>query len=136
MKNRIIFKKINWTVFFIILFLGIFTAVIIFNDLNTQITFGEEGQSRVAFRWGILHTIILIIILISSLCLSIVWKRIFPFNVPIAIIIIGLCYELIFLTFTIGWVGFNGTFGFFIALVIGVILIVSYLLYDFLGNRK
>lgn len=135
MKNKNTLKTINWVTFIIILLVGIFTAGFTLYDLNTQVAFGEEGQSRAGFRWGILQKIILFTILLSSFLLSIGWKRLFPFNIPIAIIIAGLCYELFFLTFTIGWVGFVGTFGFLIAFLIGIILIISYTVIKFLESR-
>lgn len=63
------------------------------------------------------------------------WKRLFPFNVPIAIILVGFCYVLLFLTCTIGWVGIQGILGFFISFFIGMILIISYLI-SFLIQRR
>ncbi len=136
MKNKNILKTINWTTFTTIVLVGIVTAAITLYDLNTDTTYGEEGQSRAEFRWFFLHTIISVAILSISSFLALGWKRLFPFNVPIAIIIVGFCYALFFLTFTIGWVGLIGIFGFFIAFLIGVILIVSYSIFNFLENRK
>lgn len=136
MKNNNTLKTINWVTFIIILMVGIFTAGMTLYDLNTQIAFGEEGQSRAGFRWGVFHIILLVIILLSASFLGFAWKLLFPFNIPIAIIIAGLCYQLFFLTFTIGWVGLNGTFGFFIAFLIGIILIISYTVIKFLESRK
>ena len=136
MKNKNTLKTINWVTFIIILMVGIFTAGMTLYDLNTQVAFGEEGQSRAGFRWGILQKIILAIIILSSFLLSIGWKRLFPFNVPIAIIIAGLYYQLFFFTFTIGWVGFVGTFGFLIAFLIGIVLIISYTVLKFIESRK
>ena len=124
MKSKKVFLTINWVTFTIILLVGISTAALTLYDLNTQITFGEESQSRAGFRWGIIHKIILITVFLSTSLLCFGWKRLFPFNVPIAIIIAGLCYQLFFFTFTIGWVGFVGTFGFLIAFMVGVILII------------
>lgn len=136
MKNNNTLKTINWVTFIVILMVGIFTAGMTLYDLNTQIAFGEEGQSRAGFRWGIFHIILLVIILLSASFLGFAWKLLFPFNIPIAIIIAGLCYQLFFLTFTIGWVGLNGIFGFFIAFLIGIILIISYTVIKFLESRK
>ena len=136
MKNNNTLKTINWVTFIVILMVGIFTAGMTLYDLNTQIAFGEEGQSRAGFRWGIFHIILLVIILLSASFLGFAWKLLFPFNIPIAIIIAGLCYQLFFLTFTIGWVGLNGTFGFFIAFLIGIILIISYTVLKFIESRK
>lgn len=136
MKNKKIILTINWVTFTIILLVGISTAALTLYDLNTQITFGEESQSRAGFRWGIIHKIILITVFLSTSLLCFGWKRLFPFNVPIAIIIAGLCYQLFFFTFTIGWVGFIGTFGFLVAFMVSVILIICYLVFKFLEIRK
>ncbi|WP_144510104.1 RND transporter [Bacillus sp. FJAT-22090] len=136
MKNKNILKTINWVAFATIVLAGIVTALITLYDLNTQTIYGEEGQSRAGIRWGFLHTIISVVILFMSSFLALGWKRLFPFNVPIAIIIAGFYYVLFFLTFTIGWVGFLGIFGFFIAFLIGVGLIVSYLVLYLLERRK
>lgn len=136
MKNKNTLKTINWVTFIIILMVGIFTAGFTLYELNAQVAFGEEEQSRAGFRWGTFHIILLVIILLSASFLGFAWKFLFPFNMPIAIIIAGLCYQLFFLTFTIGWVGLNGTFGFLIAFLIGIILIISYSVFNILKSRK
>ena len=135
-KNKNILKTINWATFTTIVLVGVVTAAITLYDLNTDTTYDEEGQSRAEFRWGFLHTIISVTILLISSFLALGWKRLFPFNVPIAIILVGFCYALFFFTFTIGWVGLIRIFGFFIALLIGVILIISYSVFNFLEGRK
>lgn len=132
MKNNNILKTINWVTFTTIVLGGIVTVAITLYDLNTDTT----EQSRAEFRWGFLHTIISVTILLISTFLVLGWKRLYPFNIPFAIIIVGFCYVLFFFTFTIGWVGFLGIFGFFIAFVTGVILIVSYAVLYFLESRK
>jgi len=136
MKNKNIFKTINWATFATVVLVGVVTAAITLYDLNTDTTYGEESQSSVVFRWSFLRTIFSVVILLISSFLALGWKRLFPFNVPIAIIIVGFCYALFFLTFTRGWVGSIGIFGFFIAFLIGIILIVSYSVLNFLESRK
>lgn len=138
MKNQNNLKTINWAIFTSIILVGVVTAAITLFDLNstTHTTIGEEAQSRADFRWGSLHTIILVAILFISSFLVWGWKRVFPYNVPIAIIIAGFCYVLFFQTFTVGWVGIQGIIGFFIAFLIGIILILSYLVFNFLESRK
>ncbi len=138
MKNKTNLKTLNWAIFTTIVLVGVVTAAITLYGLNstTHTTFGDEAQSRAEFRWGLLHTIISVAILFISSFLALGWKRLFPFNVPIAIIIAGFCYVLFFLTFTVGWVAIQGIIGFFIAFLIGVILIVSYSVSNFLESRK
>ncbi|MEH7386348.1 RND transporter [Bacillus sp. JJ1521] len=126
MKNKKNLRAINWTIFILVVLIAIITAYITLYDLYTTPAIGEAAQSRAGFRWGSLHIIISIAILIISAFLAIGWKRLFPYNVPVAIILVGFCYVLFFLTFTIGWVSLQGMLGFFIAFLIGVILIISY----------
>ncbi|MEH7237637.1 RND transporter [Bacillus sp. JJ1562] len=136
MNKKASLKAINWTIFILVVFIAVITAYITLYDLNNTPAFGEDAQSRAGFRWGSLHIIISIAILIISVFLEIGWKRLFPFNVPIAIILVGFCYVLIFLTFTIGWVGAQGMLGFFIAFLIGVVLIISYSFSNLIERRK
>ena len=138
MKNRNNFKIVNWVTFAIIILVGVITATITLYDLNstTHSTLGDEAQSSAEFGWGFLHTIISGAIILISSFLALGWKRLFPFNVPIAIVIAGLCYVLFFLTFTIGWVRSLGFFGFFIAFLIGASLILTYSVFNLLESRK
>lgn len=126
MKNKTNLKTINWGIFIIVVLTAVITATITLYDLYNTPAIGEAAQSRAGFRWGTLHMMISIAILIISFFLAFGWKRLFPFNIPISIILVGLCYGLLFLTFTIGWVGILGMIGFLIAFLIGVILIISY----------
>ena len=136
MKNKNNLRTINWGIFIIVVLTAVITAIITLYDLYNIPAFGEDAQSRAGFRWGTLHIIISMVILINSVFLAIGWKRLFPFNVPIAIILVGFCYILFFLTFTIGWVGIQGMLGFFIAFLIGVILISSYSISLLIQRRK
>lgn len=126
MKNKTNLKMINWSILIIVVLTAVISAIVTLYDLYNTPAFGEDAQSRAGFRWGTLHFFISIAILIISVFLAIGWKRLFPFNVPIFIILVGFCYVLFFLTFTIGWVGIQGMLGFLIAFLIGVILIISY----------
>lgn len=136
MKNKNKLQAINWIIFTIVLLTAVITAFTTMYDLNNTPAFGEEAQSRAGFRWGTLHIIFLIAILIISVFLATGWKRLFPFNVPVAIILVGFCYVLFFLTFTIGWVGIQGMLGFFIAFLIGMILIGCYSISFLMERRK
>ena len=136
MKNKTNLKTINWSIFILVVLTAVITAIVTLYDLYNTPAFGEAAQSRVGFRWGTLHIMISIAILIISVFLTIGWKRLFPFNVPIAIILVGCCYVLFFLTFTIGWVGILGMLGFFIAFLIGVILLSTYSISFLIQRRK
>ncbi|SDN63134.1 RND transporter [Alkalicoccus daliensis] len=136
MKNEGTLKNINWSVFIIALLLAIITAGMTMYDLNTSTAVGEAAQSRTAFRWGSLNVITAVIIVAMITFLAVAWKRIFPFNVPIAIILLGFCYQLFFNTFTIGWVGMLGMLGLFVAFLTGIILIVSYSVHLIIEQRR
>lgn len=136
MKNNANLKTINWSIFTAVVLAAVITAILTLYDLSNAPAFGEAAQSRAGFRWGPPHIIILTFILIISVFLAAGWKRLFPFNVPVAIILVGFCYELFFLTFTIGWVGIQGMLGFLIAFLIGGVLLISYSIYFFIQRRK
>jgi len=136
MNSKNYLKAINWTIFILVVLTGIITASITMYKLLNIPAFGEEAQSRVEFRWGSIQMFTVIALLISSVLLAKGWKRLFPFNVPIAIILLGFCYVLFFLTFTTGWVGFQGIFGFFIAFLIGMILGISYSIFNRIERRR
>ncbi|KKK39100.1 RND transporter [Mesobacillus campisalis] len=136
MKNKNNLKTINWSIFVIVLLTAVITATITLNDLYNTPAFGEDAQSRAGLRWGTLHFVITIAMLIIFAFLAKGWKQLFPFNVPIAIILVGFCYELFFLTFTIGWVGIQGMLGFLIAILIALILISSYSIYFLVERRR
>lgn len=136
MSSKVYLKAINWTIFILVVLIAIITASITMYNLLNIHAFGEDAQSRVEFRWGSIQMFTAMALLISSVLLAKGWKRLFPFNVPIAIILVGFCYVLFFLTFTTGWVGFQGTFGFFIAILIGMILSISYSIFNRIERRK
>lgn len=129
-------NMINWSIFVLLILVGIVTVSITVYELTLPPTFPEDTQSRIEFRWGSLHTILLIVILVVSFPVAMGWKRLSPFNVPIAIILAGFCYELFFLTFTVGWVGIQGMLGFVVAFLIGGILILSYSVAILIEHRK
>jgi hypothetical protein len=136
MSSKDYLKAINWTIFILVVLTAIITASITMYNLLNIPAFGEDAQSRAEFRWGSIQTFTVIALLISSVLLAKRWKRLFPFNVPIAIILVGFCYVLFFLTFTTGWVGFQGMFGFFIAFLLGMILSISYTIFNRIERRK
>ena len=48
----------------------------------------------------------------------------------------GFGYELLFPSFTVGWVGIHGMIGLFIAFLIGMILKISYFVSKLIERRK
>lgn len=128
MKNQTKIKKVNWITLAIVLIVNIVSAVLTVYDLNNQTpsAFGDEEQSRVEFRWGMLHTMFFLVVLMLASILLAGWKRLFPFNAPLAIILTGFCYQLFFLTFIVGWVGMQGTLGMLVSFFIGMNLCIAY----------
>ncbi|WP_257351113.1 RND transporter [Pseudalkalibacillus decolorationis] len=130
MENTNTLKSLNWTVFVILLAISIITGLSAMNGLE------QAEQSRVAFHWGSFQTLILCLIVVLTSLLTYFWNRIFPFNVPIALILLGGLYLLFFLTFTIGWVGLLGFMGLLVSLVVGVGLILFHSIYLYIKNRN
>jgi hypothetical protein len=124
-------KKVNRVALTLLLILGITTLVftlIDLNDVNPDPSY-EDDQSRIEFRWGSRNTTFFVILLILSLFLTYYWKRLFPYNGPIAIFLAGFWYELVFKTFTVGWVGMVGLMGLAISLLTGLILIIYHTIF-------
>ncbi|WP_422124397.1 RND transporter [Planococcus sp. X10-3] len=137
MKNKNSVKKINRIILVVVLLLGVSTIIFTFADLmsTTDTAFGEEAQSRIEFGWSSLQTGILIALAVILLFLVKAWNRLFPFNVPLVIILFGICYQFFFLVFTVGWIGFQGMVGLLAALLLGIILSVIYAI-SILSERR
>ncbi|MEI5909262.1 hypothetical protein WAK64_19610 [Bacillus spongiae] len=128
MENKKQLQKINWVVFA--------TLVVIFvlfsynQTINTVTSSSLDGpQSRIDFGMSGFSTSFLIILLFLSALLVIGWKRLFPFNVPIAIVLLGFYFQFLFIIFTTGWIGFAGTFILAICVAVSLIMIISYAIY-------
>ena len=129
MKNERRIKIINWSVFLIFLVVGIVTIFVTFLDLvNMSNDAKITSQSRIEFDWNEENRIFGIILLILSILLILFWKRLFPFNVPVALIIMGLFYELFSLVYFSGWVGIQGVIGLAIATLTGSVMLIIYFL--------
>ncbi|WP_430786800.1 RND transporter [Virgibacillus flavescens] len=124
-KKRI--KKVNWSLFSIYLVLGVLTAIVSYLDLsNASQAEMTRSQSRIEFGWNDASRNLGLFLLLFSVLLIIYWKKLFPFNVPIAIILMGFYFELFFLVYFTGWVGIQGALGLIIALLTGIIMIIIY----------
>ncbi|MCR8848436.1 RND transporter [Rossellomorea sp. SC111] len=128
MKNKKRFQKINWTVFGLLAVSGVLLALSTWLSLkDVDAVIGEESNRD--FRWDSASSTLLMVLLFLTALLSIGWKRVFPFNGPLAIILLGFYFELFFLIFTRGWVGFMGIFGLAITVMIALIMMISYVIY-------
>lgn len=138
MKNKSDVKTINRVILAIVLLIGVGTAIFSLVDLmsTADTAFGEEAQSRIEFSWGLFQTGILMALVIILILLVIGWNRIFPFNVPLAIVLFGFYYQLFFLIFTVGWIRLQGMLGLLAALLVGIILSVIYAVSRLNERRK
>lgn len=138
MKNNGNFVGISWAIYYGLLAFGVITACITFYELSLPVTevMGDEGQSRMEIRWGSMHMYWGIGILMLTGLLAVSYQRVKPFHVAFILILSGAAYFLFFMTFTVGWVGFQGMLGFAIAVIVGVILIVTRLLNMWIGHVK
>jgi hypothetical protein len=131
LRHKKTFQKINWIVFGILAVLGIFFAFSAFEELNRLANSprGDEAQSRKEFQWGPSYEKAGMVFLFITALLALCWKRLFPFNVPLAIILLGFYYEFFFVVFTTGWVGLLGILGLALGILAGLIMIISYTIY-------
>ncbi|RIW31992.1 RND transporter [Bacillus salacetis] len=131
MRNKETLRKINWFIFAIVIILGLMMLSEAFQELRdlADSPGGADAQSRRDFRWDSSSTVLLVVLLSFTSLLLLLWKRIFPFNVPVALILLGFYYLLFFMTFTTGWVGLVGVMGLAAAVLIGVIMIIAYTIY-------
>lgn len=111
-STRIRITNINRGLFIFCLCIGIIMTLYGFNGLDTS----ADAQSRIAFHWNVLSTIVLFLLLLGSLFLYKKWQRIFPYNMPLFLLLSGCYYVMFFVTFTVGWIrmlGFVGLVVFF-----------------------
>lgn len=132
------FVRISWSIYFSLLAFGIITAWITFYELSLPVTevMGDEGQSRIEIRWGLFHVYWGVGILVLVGLLAISYQRVKPFHVAFILILTGAAYFLFFMTFTVGWVAAQGMFGFAVAVIVGALMIVSRLIYMWVGHIK
>jgi hypothetical protein len=138
MRNRKKLRSINWGIFLVVVLTAVITASSTMFELSDPIItdLGDGEKSRLEFRWGSVHNFILAAIMIISCLLATTWKRLFPYNMPIMIILLGIAYALFFLTFTVGWVGLQGLLGFIVAFLFGIFLMIVYSISDLIQRRK
>ncbi|TYS18535.1 hypothetical protein FZC78_03070 [Rossellomorea vietnamensis] len=133
MRNKERFQKINWIVFGALLFVGLLLLSEGFDGTRKLVDSQsfDAGQSRLEFRWDSSQTALAAVLLFFSAILAIVWKRVFPFNVPLAMILSGFFYALFTMAYLTGWGGIIGFVGFVLFVSVGVIMILSYTVYFF-----
>jgi signal transduction histidine kinase len=137
MKKRDKFVVVSWILFGVMLVVGIVTAIMMFYTLSQQEPLAlDSDQSRIELHWGYLQTIWLVSIVILSGLLTFLWNRIKPFHVALLCMLAGAIYFLFFLTFTVGWVILQGMIGLVVGIVVGMVLIISRVIYVSVQRKR
>ena len=138
MKSKNDFIRSSWVIYFGLLAVGIITACFTFYELSIPAAqdLGDEGQSRIQFRWGSFHLYWSIAILVLSGLLAVAYKQVKPFHVVVILLLTGAAYLLFFMTFTVGWVAAHGMLGFAVAIAAGMILFFSRLIFMLISHLK
>ncbi|PFA66709.1 RND transporter [Bacillus sp. AFS015802] len=120
-------QTINWTLFGVMTLAGLVSAGSTLTKLKNLTPEQEtEGQSRFRVQWEQPETILALILGSITLLLILGWKKLFPFNVPLAMIVGGVWYAFLFQVTTVGWAGLIGFVGLLIAMVAGLLMIIIY----------
>ncbi|XXM73274.1 hypothetical protein ACQ0QQ_05110 [Lysinibacillus sphaericus] len=120
-------QSVNWTVFGLMVLCGMVLAGETFGSLrNAASEELDEMQSSIVNRWDQDLSVFAVILGFFTLLLIVLWKRLFPYNVPLAIILGGFGFELLFQATVRGWAGLAGLVGLAVALVVGMLMILVY----------
>jgi hypothetical protein len=126
-------QAINWSVFGILVFAGLVLAINTFGSLrNATAEELDRMQSRIEIRWDQEMWVFALILVFCTLLLIVFWKRLFPHNVPLAIIMGGFWFQFLFQVTVTGWAGLVGMVGLAVAIAAGLIMMLVYAL----GERK
>ena len=139
MKNKSSYQQINWTLIVLLAVSAVWSILSTFNELahpSAEDLAGDGPQSRLLPFLGPDQMAGLVILAALAALLVWKWKRLFPFNGPLALVLGGSVYAWIFFTFTIGWVRMMGMFGFLLAAGIGFLLVLIYGLLSISQKRK
>ncbi|WP_226579732.1 hypothetical protein [Halobacillus litoralis] len=126
-------KAVNWTCFILFITAALGSMTSTFKTLPQDTV---EAESRFHFSWGAVHTLTSILLLVALSIIITRWKKFFPFNIPLVIIVCGFIYAGIFLTFTTGWVGIQGLIGLMIGLFTGGLMILGYSFFLYIREGK
>lgn len=126
-------QAINWSVFGILVFAGLVLAINTFGSMrNATAEELDRMQSRIEIRWDQEMWVFALILGFCTLLLIVFWKRLFPHNVPLAIIMGGFWFQFLFQVTVTGWAGLVGMVGLAVAIAAGLIMMLVYAL----GARK
>jgi hypothetical protein len=126
-------QAINWTVFVLFVLAGLGLAGNTFGSLrNSTSEELDRMQSRIEIQWYQEMWVFAVILGFCTLLLVVFWKRLFPHNVPLAIIMGGFWFEFLFQVTVTGWAGLVGLVGLAVAIAAGLIMMFVYAL----GERR
>ncbi len=118
-------RRMNWSVFrLLVISGGIATAVTIVDLMKGPSDSLDGDQSYIGFNWEFHDTVMSLTLAILTVLLAAYWKRLFPFNMALAIILSGFFYQLFFFIFTVGWDGFQGLVGLIVSVFAGLFLFI------------
>jgi hypothetical protein len=122
-------QTINWVIFTLFSLAALVSAGSTFSSLRSLTHEQErEGQSSLSIHWEQGDTIFACMLGVLITLMIMRWKWLFPHNVPLTVIMGGICYAFLFQVTTAGWVGLMGFIGFLIAAVAGIIMMLIYAL--------
>ena len=139
MKNKSSYQQINWSLIILLAAAAVWSILSTFIDLahpSAEDLAGDGQQSRLLPFFGPDQMAGLVILGALAALLVWKWKRLFPFNGPLVLVLGGIGYAWIFFTFTIGWVRMMGMFGFLLAAGTGFLLVLIYGLLSIFQKRK
>jgi hypothetical protein len=120
-------QAFNWTVFGLMVLAGLVLAGDTYGSLMNATPDELDGmQSRIENRWNQDMLVFAGILGVCTLLLVALWKKLFPHNVPLAIILGGFWFEFLFQVTVTGWAGLVGLVGLAVAVVVGVMMMLVY----------
>ncbi|MCA1060097.1 hypothetical protein LCL96_14255 [Rossellomorea aquimaris] len=120
-------QTINWTMLGVLALAGLVSAGRALGGLKNM-TLEEEtqGQTSYEIQWEQPEIMFAVVLGGITLLLLFFWKRLFPYNVPCAMVVGGAWYAFLFQVTTVGWARLIGFMGFFIAVAVGLVMMMIY----------
>ncbi|ANX13650.1 hypothetical protein ABE41_016690 [Fictibacillus arsenicus] len=122
-------NTVNKGTIWLLSLISLITIALTFVELSQPYESPEDAQSRFEMHIKPLYTLCLIG---TTAALFYFKNKLRSFDGPVFIFLGGLWYLWVFMTFTVGWVMIQGFIGFFLSLIVSLILT----LYQWIMNVK